>query len=61
MDKGYFCDDDCKYLYPRECDQVDKRIDHMCMLFNVRLLHEEYHPKILKYKKCHRIVFIRGE
>jgi hypothetical protein len=51
-----FCPDDCKYMSPKECEQVDKRFDHFCRLFNVRLFHGMYHPKLIQYEACHMIV-----
>jgi hypothetical protein len=43
---------DCKYCIPKEKDQTNKKEDHICKLYKIRLLHFNNHPNIVKCKKC---------
>jgi hypothetical protein len=50
-DSNYFCND-CKYCIPKEYLQTNKKENHMCKLYNVKLFHKDKHPKIFKCSMC---------
>ena len=49
-----FCRKNCKELSPNEKDQSDKKEEHRCARFNLRVFHGSFHPKLLMAGECIR-------
>jgi len=48
-----FCDDQCKYLNPTEMEQKTIGVKlHWCEKYNKKVIHMQYHPKILRLDEC---------
>lgn len=45
MTEQDFCDD-CIHLSPKEHEQVDKRIPHICSIYKVPMYHFNQHPHL---------------
>lgn len=54
-----FCGD-CCFLYPKECEQKEKRLNHFCKFYKINLFHKnlqgDFHPEIIRYKNCTNII-----
>jgi len=47
-----FCPDNCPALSPTEGEQGHSKEHHICSRYGRRVIHGDYHPKILKCKPC---------
>lgn len=46
-----FCEE-CNFLDVNERDQIDNKQDHICTLFNKRVIHGNNHPNINRLSEC---------
>jgi hypothetical protein len=42
----------CKYLFPKECDQTIEKEHHLCVKYHKRVLHMGHHPEIVRLQEC---------
>lgn len=57
-----FCPNDCRYLSITEKQQGmfnRKDIPHMCKKTKERIIHGEYHPKLIQTEACKKEILFR--
>lgn len=46
-----YCDD-CKFLFPKEHEQINKKEPHTCEIDGRVIKHDGHHPKLPRPKDC---------
>jgi hypothetical protein len=50
--KMVFCGTNCKFLRPKEYEQTDEKEIHLCKKYNKRVLHLDFHPRLIRLPEC---------
>jgi hypothetical protein len=51
-----FCPEDCEHLSPKEAEQSSEKEGHYCYRYKKFVLHNGFHPRILRCDKCYDLI-----